>query len=162
SGLLLGLLGVVVLTGWSPVPMDLPTILAIGATLLASFSYAGSGVYVRRSLAGIPAGTLALGQQLGAAAWLAIPALLFLPEVRPSSAALVAMAALAALSTALAFVLFFRMIERVGPTQTQSVTYITPAFGMLWGSLFLDEPITRGMLGGFGLVLIGMLLVNGT
>jgi len=161
SGLATGLIGVLVLTGWSPVPLDAPTILAIGATLLASFSYAGSGVYVRRALRGIPAGTLALGQQLGAAAWLVIPALFLLPEARPSSTALGAMAALAALSTALAFVLFFRMIERVGPTQTQTVTYITPAFGMLWGTLFLDEPITRGMLAGFGLVLMGMLLVNG-
>lgn len=159
-GLALGLVGVVVLTGWSPVPIDALTLIAIGATLTASFSYAVSGVYVRRVLGGIPAGTLALGQQLGAAAWLAIPALLLLPKAPPSTAALGAMGALAVLSTALAFVLFFRMIDRVGPTRTQTVTYITPAFGMLWGAVFLDEPITRGMLGGFGLVLAGMLLVN--
>lgn len=162
SGLAFGLLGVVVLTGWSPIAIDAPTLAAIGATLVASLSYAGSGVYVRRRLAGIPAGTLALGQQLGAVVWLAVPALLFLPDRPPSPAALGAMGALAALSTALAFVLFFRMIERVGPTQTQSVTYVTPAFGMLWGWLFLDEPITSGMLGGFGLVLVGMLLVKGS
>lgn len=162
SGLSLGLLGVIVLTGWSPVPLDAPTLLAIAATLVASFSYAASGVYVRRALTGIPATTLALGQQLGAVAWLAIPALLFLPDTPPSSAALGAMGALAALSTALAFVLFFRMIERIGPTRTQTVTYITPAFGMLWGSLFLDEPVTGGMLAGFALVLAGMLMVNGT
>jgi drug/metabolite transporter (DMT)-like permease len=161
GGLGLGLLGVVVLTGWSPMPLDGITLLAIGATLVASFSYAASGVYVRRRLGGIPAGTLALGQQLGAAVWLTIPALFFLPPAPPSGAALGAMGALATLSTALAFVLFFRMIERVGPTRTQTVTYITPAFGMLWGAVFLDEPITRGMLGGFGLVLAGMLLVNG-
>lgn len=161
GGLALGLLGVVVLTGWSPIALDAPTVTAIFATLVASLSYAASGVYVRRALAGVPAGTLALGQQLGAAVWLAVPALLFLPETPPSPAALGAMGALAALSTALAFVLFFRMIERVGPTQTQSVTYITPAFGMFWGWLFLGEPITRGMLGGFSLVLLGMILVKG-
>jgi drug/metabolite transporter (DMT)-like permease len=161
AGLALGLAGVAVLTGWSPVPLDAATMLAIGATLAASLSYAASGVYVKRALSGISAPTLALGQQVGAAAWLTVPALLMLPSAEPTPAALGALAALAVLSTALAFVLFFRLIARIGPTRTQTVTYITPAFGMLWGALFLGERITGGMLAGFALVAASMVLVNG-
>jgi len=161
AGLALGLAGVAVLTGWSPVPLDGAAALAIGATLAASLSYAASGVYVKRALSGISAPTLALGQQVGAAAWLVVPALVVLPSAEPTPAALGALAALAVLSTALAFVLFFRLIARVGPTRTQTVTYITPAFGMLWGALFLGERITGGMLAGFALVAASMVLVNG-
>jgi hypothetical protein len=71
------------------------------------------------------------------------------------------MAGLAVLSTALAFVLFFRTLERIGPVRTQSVTYLVPAFGMLWGSLFLGEEITSGMLAGFALIIASMLMING-
>ena len=160
AGLLLGMAGVAVLTGFSPVTLDRTALLGIGATLVASLSYAVAGFYAKRKLAGIPAGTLALGQQLGALAWLAIPALFMTPSVSPSAGAMGALAGLAILSTALAFVLFFRMIERIGPVRTQTVTYIVPAFGMLWGALFLGERITGGMLAGFGLILVSMLMVN--
>ena len=161
AGLLLGMVGVAVLTGFSPVALDRAAVLGIGATLLASLSYAVAGFYAKRKLAGVPAGTLALGQQLGAVAWLALPATLMLPEATPSTGAMSALAGLAVLSTALAFVLFFRMIERIGPMRTQTVAYIVPAFGMLWGVLLLGEKITGGMLAGFGLILVSMLMVNG-
>jgi drug/metabolite transporter (DMT)-like permease len=161
AGLGLGLVGVAVLTGWSPVPLDAVTGLSVGAMLLASLSYAAAGIYSKRALAGVPAPTLALGQQVGALAWLAIPALLTLPAAPPAPAALGALAALAILSTALAFVLFFRLIARVGPTRTQTVTYLIPAFGMLWGHLFLDEPISGGMLAGFACIVASMVLVTG-
>jgi drug/metabolite transporter (DMT)-like permease len=161
AGLLMGLAGVGVLTGWSPVALDAMTLLSIGAALLASLAYAGAGVYSKRALSGVPPLTLALGQQVGALAWLAIPALWLLPQARPTPTSLGALAALAVLSTALAYVLFFWLLERIGPTRTQTVTYIVPAFGMLWGALFLDEAITGGMLAGFGFIAVSMVLVNG-
>lgn len=161
GGLLLGLVGVGVLTGWSPVTLDRTALLAIGATLLASLSYAVAGVYAKRTLAGGSPGVLALGQVLGALAWLAVPALLLLPESAPSAGSTGALAALAVFSTAFAFVLFFRTLDRIGTVRTQTVTYIIPAFGMLWGALFLGEQITGGMLAGFGLIIVSMLLVNG-
>ena len=161
AGLLLGLAGVGVLTGWSPVTLDRVALLSIAAALVASASYAAAGVYSRRSLADVPATTLALGQQAGALAWLALPAALLLPAARPTTAAIAALGALSLFSTALAFVLFFRLLARVGPTRTQTVTYIVPAFGMLGGALFLGERITGGMLAGFALIAASMVLVNG-
>lgn len=161
AGLLVGLGGVVVLTGFSPVQLDRTALLAIAATLFASMLYATSGFYAKTKLSGIPAGTLALGQVLGALAWLAVPALFMLPDAAPTRGGVGAMAGLAVLSTALAFVLFFRTLERIGPVRTQSVTYLVPAFGMLWGSLFLGEEITSGMLAGFALIIVSMLMING-
>lgn len=160
SGLALGLIGVAVLTGFSPMTLDLTAMLGIGATLVAALSYAIAGVYAKKQLAGVPAGTLALGQQLGALAWLAVPALVMMPDTAPAAGSFGALAGLAIFSTALAFVLFFRMIERIGPVRTQTVAYIVPAFGMLWGALFLGEKITGGMLAGFALIVLSMLLVN--
>jgi drug/metabolite transporter (DMT)-like permease len=161
AGLMLGLVGVGVLTGWSPVTLDRTALLSIAATLVASLSYASAGVFSKRSLSGVPTATLALGQQVGALAWLALPAVLLAPSARPTSGALAALAALAVFSTALAFVLFFRLLARIGPTRTQTVTYIVPAFGMLWGALFLGERITAGMLAGFLSIAASMVLVNG-
>jgi drug/metabolite transporter (DMT)-like permease len=52
------------------------------------------------------------------------------------------------------------LLERVGPTKTTTVTYLIPIVGMLGGTLVLGEPLTAGMLGGLGLVLGSVLLVN--
>lgn len=161
GGLLLGFVGVMILAGWSPVPLTAMTLLGIGATLVASLLYAAAGVYSKCTLADVPAPTLALGQQAGALVWLLVPAAVQLPAVRPTAGSLGALAALAVLSTSVAYVLFFRLIARVGPTRTQTVTYLIPMFGMLWGALFLDERITGGMLVAFGCIAGSMVLVNG-
>lgn len=69
--------------------------------------------------------------------------------------------ALAVVCTAFAFGLFFDLIERIGPTRTQTVTCLIPAFGMLWGALFLRERITGGMLAGFLCIVASMGLIGG-
>jgi drug/metabolite transporter (DMT)-like permease len=68
--------------------------------------------------------------------------------------------ALGALSTGVAYLLFFRLLERVGPTKTATVTYLIPFVGMLAGWLVLGEPLTGGMLVGLVLVLCSVVLVN--
>ena len=160
AGLLLGVLGVATLSGFGAVQPSVATAWSITATLLASLSYAAGAMYAKHAFAGVSAPTLAFGQQLGAFAWLAAPAAVRLPYAHPTAAALGALAALAILSTALAFVLYFRLIARVGPTLTSTVTYIVPAFGMLFGALFLRERITGGMVFGFGVIAVSVALVN--
>ena len=61
----------------------------------------------------------------------------------------------------MAFVVYFRLIADVGPTRALTVTFLMPAFGMLWGALLLDEHITLVMLAGCGLIPIGTALVFG-
>jgi drug/metabolite transporter (DMT)-like permease len=160
AGLLAGVGGVAVLVGWSPVPLTRPTVLAIAAMLAGSASYAAAGIYARRRLSGVPTHTLALGQQLGALAWLLVPSLIWTPRAVPPPVALLAVAALGVFSTAVAYLLYFRLLERIGPTRTSTVTYLLPIFGVLWGALFLGEAVTAGMAAGFGLVLASVVLVN--
>ena len=161
AGLLLGVVGVAVLVGWSPIALTTPTALGVLAMLLAACCYGAAGVYTKRRLAGAPASTLALGQQIAAGAWLLVPALVRLPHAHPTPTALAALAGLAVLSTALAYPLYFYLIARIGPTKTASVTYVVPVFGMTWGALLLGEPVTTGMLAGFLCIVASMALVTG-
>jgi hypothetical protein len=65
------------------------------------------------------------------------------------------------LATALGYLLYFGLLTSVGPVKTHSVTYLVPFFGLLWGRLFLAEPIGAGTIAGLGIVLAGVLLVTG-
>ena len=159
-GLVLGVIGVGILVGWSPMNMTTGTVLSIAAMLVATCCYALSGVYTKRELSGVPGPTLALGQQVGATAWLIAPAVWQLPDAHPSRAAMISLVLLAVLSTAVAYLLYFHLIEAVGPTNTTTVTYLIPLFGTIWGAAFLGEPVTTGMLVGLGLILGSVLLVN--
>jgi drug/metabolite transporter (DMT)-like permease len=159
-GLLMGVAGVAVLVGWSPMALTTETMFGVGALLLASASYAFSGLFTRAKLAHVPSTTIALGQQMGATALLLVPALLNPPHFPIAANALWAVLALAVLCTSLAFLLYFYLLAEIGALRTQTVTYLIPVFGMAWGALFLDEPITRGMVVGLGVILASVLLVN--
>ena len=160
-GLVMGVIGVAVLVGWSPMALTRETILSVAALLLASASYAFAGLYTRKTLAHVPSTTIALGQQIAAATWLIVPALLNRPHFPIPANALWAVLALAVLCTSLAFLLYFYLLAEIGAVRTQTVTYLVPVFGMAWGAIFLDEPITRGMLVGLAVILSSVLLVNG-
>lgn len=60
---------------------------------------------------------------------------------------------------AVAYVLYFRLIADLGATGALTVTYLIPLFAMLWGALFLGEPVTLRMAAGAALVILGTLLV---
>ena len=160
AGLLLGVFGVAVLVGWSPIVLTAPVVASIVAILIATASYALAGIYTKRRLSGASKATLTLGQQLGAAVWLIIPALVQAPRAHPTAPATGALTALALLCTALAYPLYFHLIASVGPTRTTTVTYLIPMFGTAWGAIFLHEAVTRGMVLGLGLILLSVLLVN--
>ncbi|MBE9212140.1 DMT family transporter [Plectonema cf. radiosum LEGE 06105] len=64
------------------------------------------------------------------------------------------------MSTALAYILYFRLIQNIGVTKSLTVTYLIPIFAMLWGMLFLKEPITTSMIIGCFLILSGVAIAN--
>jgi drug/metabolite transporter (DMT)-like permease len=64
------------------------------------------------------------------------------------------------LSTSLAFLFYYRLIARVGATRATAVAYLIPLFGVLWGVLFLGEPLYLGMLFGAVLILGGVGLIH--
>jgi drug/metabolite transporter (DMT)-like permease len=160
AGLLLGVVGVSILVGWSPVVLNTSTILAILALIVATCAYGAVGVFTKRQLSGVPAPTLALGQQLGAMVWLFVPALWTARDVHPTPGASGALLTLAVVCTAAAYLLFFRLLASVGPTKTTTVTYLVPVFGTAWGAIFLHEPLTAGMFVGLACILSSVVAVN--
>ena len=159
-GLLLGFAGVVMLVGWDPVQLNSAVLLAVGAMLAASLSYAVGGVYVKRTFAGVSPLAMTIGQQGAAAAILLPLAAASLPGEAPPLPAALSALALALLCTAVAYLLYFRLIENVGPTKTLAVTFLIPVFGLLFGVVLLDEPVGLGTIVGFAIISYGVALVT--
>jgi drug/metabolite transporter (DMT)-like permease len=136
-------------------------LLAVAAMLLASLSYALGATYAKRSFSGIPPHGMAIGQLSAAGALLLPLAVVSVPEEAPSTVVALSMLGLAFLSTAVAYLIYFRLIENVGPTSTLTVTLLVPVFGLLFGVLLLDEPIGFGTLAGLGIILTSVVLITG-
>ncbi len=160
-GLLLGIVGVALVVGWTPVALSPVVLLSIGASLAAALSYGFGGVYAKRAFSGLPPLGMSIGQQAAAGLLLLPPSAVSLPGETPSSAVVLSVLSLALLSTALAYLLYFRLITSVGPTSTLTVTFLVPVFGLLFGALFLGEPVGAGMLVGLGVILSSVALVTG-
>lgn len=159
AGLLIGLSGVALLTGWNPSAVEAPPFWAVGLTLGAAALYGLAGVYAKKYTAGIPPQAQATGSQMAAALMLLPPALFAMPQAVPSMLVWANIVALAAFSSALAFMLYFRLIANIGPVKTVSVNYLTPLFGVAGGVLFLDEKLTANILLGALAILAGLTLV---
>lgn len=160
-GILTGISGVIILVGWSPIPLTSEVVMAIILSVLSTVAYSFAGVYAKQSFSGVPPLSVAYGQQL-AAALLLIPFTLFnLPESKSdiSTIAAFSVLGLALLCTAVAYLLYFYLIESVGPTKTLSVTFLIPLFGMVWGAVFLNEQVTAGMLVGLIVILSSIFLI---
>ena len=133
---------------------------AVAACLAACICYGYTGVVIRRYAADTPSRGIAVGSQL-AGAVLLLPLLPFSPPVsEPTVFAVSNLVALALLGNALGMVLYFRLIVDVGMTRALTVTYLMPAFALLWGALFLGEALPAGALAGAVLILAGTVLVT--
>jgi drug/metabolite transporter (DMT)-like permease len=151
----LGLAGVVLLVGWRPEPITGLAFTAVFACLAAAMCYGIASVYAKVRMTGVPSFSTALYSQLAAAIVLA-PTLAFAPMNGPITPIVAAnVFALAVGSTAIAYLLYFKLIANIGPARALSVTFLIPLFGVLWGYLFLREPLTINMLLGGSLILGG-------
>jgi len=164
-GLALGLLGVVVLvwgkTGLAPGGPQWAMTLAVAAALLATACYGTAAHYSRRlgeDLAPLP---MAAGSQVAATLVLAPLAWLSWPAVLPGGLAWGSALMLGIGCTALAYLLYFRLIARVGAVRASSVAFLIPAFATLWGWALLHEPVTLQMLAGAAVILLGTALSLG-
>lgn len=161
AGVLLGVVGVAVLVGLDPLPLNGPVVLAVAAMLLAAFFYALAGTYARAALSGMSPLALATGQQAGATALLLPLAAADLPDETPSTVASLSALGLAIFCTAVAYLLYFTLIRNIGPTSTLTVTFLAPGFGVLFGVLLLGEPFGAGTAAGLAIVLLSVVLVTG-
>jgi len=163
-GMGIGIAGVVILA-WDklaiPSQNNTAVMLAIAAGVLATFFYAWSAIYTKRRLQGVNPLALATGSQLGGSIVLLPLAWVYWPSSSPSIEAWGSAIALAAFCSALAYLLFFRLIESIGPTRATMVTFIVPVFGMFWGGLILAEQASTMMLLACGIILAGTGLATG-
>ncbi len=104
------------------------------------------GRSTKRHLGGLPSLVSATGSQLGAAIALALPTWWLWPQRMPGSGAWLALLALGVLCTCIAYILFFWLIENVGPARSLTVTFVVPVFALLYGMVFLQETISLWML----------------
>jgi len=154
-GLVLGFAGVFVLA--SPGSADYGEILLpITAAVLATSGYAYGSCYSSLHLHKFPSITAAAGSQMYAAIFMLPFGLWFWPDHTPSALSWLCALALGVFSTAIALIMFYHLLKQVGVAKTVSVTYLIPAFGILWGILFLDESLTGNMLIGGALILAGV------
>ena len=160
AGLFVGLAGVVVLLGVD-VAGDADELLGALCILLATVGYAGGPLVVKRHLARHdPLGPVSVAMVLSALA-LAPAAALSAPRAMPSSDALVSLAVLGVVCTALAFVLYFTLIAEVGPSRAAVITYVNPVVAVALGVAVLGEPVSASAVAGLLLILAGSWLSTG-
>ena len=157
AGLLVGLVGVAALVGLDVSFRDLS---AVGEVALVALGYASGQIIVSRQLPSAPSiGVVAASLVVTALAYAPL-AVGQLPATVPSPRALLAVAILAVVCTAIAFLLFFALIGEVGPVRATVITYFNPAVALLLGVTLLHEPFTLGAVVGFSLILGGSLLAT--
>ncbi|MCY7294999.1 DMT family transporter [Alteromonas sp. a30] len=159
-GLILGFIGVCVMMLVPQEGIQLDT-LAICLGLLASACYGLSANITRAKAAGLSAMTVATGSQLYSTLFIAPIAIYFMPETVPGFDALISASVLGIVCTGYALYKYFQMIAEQGISKTLSVTYLIPLFAMLWGALFLGEPIEARTLLGGACILLGVAFTTG-
>ncbi len=153
-GVALGIVGVVLLLG-----IDAgggAAALAGGLmVVLASLGYALGAYYLKRNLSGIDP-TAIVAATMAASALMAAPvAAFFLPSAGPSLEAVGSLIALGVLGTGISFVLFYDLIDTVGPAKASLVAYIAPGFAVIYGVVLLDESFTIATATGLLLIVSG-------
>jgi drug/metabolite transporter (DMT)-like permease len=161
AGIALSIAGIAVLVGWTPRPMSGAELLACSFSLMACACYGWASVYTKVRLKEAPSSAISAASCLVAAAALApvTPWSTLGAPVPPLAWASVL--ALGVFSTGFAFILYYRLIGDLGPVKAVMVTLLIPVFGILWGVLFLGEPVTPGRIAGCAIVLAGCALALG-
>jgi drug/metabolite transporter (DMT)-like permease len=159
ASFLLGIVGVYFLVSTknqSRLNLDFHFYLSILACLAAALLYAISGIYIKLNSKSFDSSLLAGTTQLLAFFFL-IPFSYFSPALAPLTQKIILnMLMLSLACSALAYILYFKLIEQVGPSKALSVTYLMPIFGIFWGHLFLGENVSVAMLVGMSLILTGV------
>lgn len=163
-GVVLGFGGLVLLIGPSLLGGIEATTWGLLAIAVAAASYGLALVYTRKNLRGLPPLVGPAAQLTMAAVYLLPLSLLIEQPYRlalPSWQALGSLVILAIFGTALAFVIYYRVIERTSATYLSMVTYMVPVFGIILGVLVLEEKLYWNAYLGCALILLGVMIVNG-
>jgi drug/metabolite transporter (DMT)-like permease len=160
GGILVGLAGVGVLAGVNP-RGGWWAVAGTMAVVAASLSYARANLFTQEHFATTQPLVIATAALVTGALVILPFGLLQLPDQVPSAKALGSVVVLAVLGTSIASVVLYRMLNTYGSAKTTLVTYLLPAFALLYGAAFLDEPLTLNALLGLVLILAGVALGSG-
>lgn len=155
AGIASGIAGVGIVTGVGGIDMTADRWLAVGAILLATFCYASAAIGIKLRGHRLPPYGIAAWSQLFAALVLVPPAVAVPPPGPVTLTVVGNLIGLALLCSGVAYLLYYRLIRDIGPTRTATLTFMLPAFGIVWGWLLLGEAITLTMLAGTALIVAG-------
>lgn len=164
-GVLVGLAGIIVMVGPSAMKGLSHNLLAQIACLVSTVFYSFAAIYGRRlSQSALTPMAVATGQTI-MAALLMLPIMLLVDQpwnmATPRLDATIAALMLALISTALAYTLYFRLIDRSGASNAQLVAFLIPLFAVILGSLLLNEKLSAGQAGGAVLIAAGLVILDG-
>lgn len=156
-GVFIGLLGIIVLANPDNIYISSK---ATFFCLCAAFCYALSANYIQKFA--YKTNTIVLiGWSLVIASILLVPLTILNPPTQfPSNKVIYSILWLGIISTGIAFLGYVQLIEKVGAVKTATVAYFIPVFGVIWGYIFLGEPITSQILIGMILILAGIIFTN--
>lgn len=161
-GIAIGFVGSIILSSHKLEPKLNSDVLSILSVMGATCLYGATTNYSKRFLTNIS--PIIIAASTTGIAGLCSLLVLFStnkPIIDASLNAWLAVISLGALATGLAFILFYRLVDNVGPTQAVMVTYLIPIFGVLFGHVFLNEHLYMNMLLGGALTLFGVMLTTG-
>lgn len=160
-GAVMGIVGVALIVGGSPITLDGAFVLATLSSLGAALCYAVGGVFAKRAFEGVSNMSMSIGQLAGATVVMTPFMVVDPPHDMPPTDAILALLALAIFSTVFAYRLYYYLIISAGPTKALTVTLLVPVFGVIWGAILLNEPISPGMIVGLVVILLSVGLVTG-
>lgn len=160
-GLVVGFAGVGMLM-WGSVSFKTGSgVLAVLAVLITSTFWGVGANYARQHLHGVDSMVITVGTLLAASVFLAPFAWVTWPSVLPSARAWAELAFLGVASSGLGFLLYFRLLRRIGPVRAMSVTFLNPVVAIASGAVYLGEAVTLEMVLGGAVVLLGTALSLG-
>jgi drug/metabolite transporter (DMT)-like permease len=161
-GLVVGFAGVIVLLSQDINNQARNSIIGQAAVIAASFLYAASSVYARRTTLHVPGLVRGAGPLVSATLFMWIAAPLFEKPLLIPRLPLtwIAVLWLGVLGTGLAITLWYYLLHEIGPTRTGMVTYIFPLGGVILGVIFLDEPLSWQLTVGALLIIASIVVVN--
>jgi drug/metabolite transporter (DMT)-like permease len=160
-GLLIGLLGITFLV-WERFELALSdSTLALIAAVLGPICYALSACYAKKYLSTFSPFVNATGSSLTSGVLLLPLAWFWWPTEPVSGTAWLTALVLAVLCSAVAYVLYYRLIQHIGPARAMTVSYLVPVVGLFWGWMLMDEHFTLRTLLGVLLIFTGLALANG-
>ncbi len=163
-GVALGLIGVVIIARPDPNDLLAADAVATGLVFLAATSFALGAVLTRRIEGDMPIESMEAWSMLGGAGLMHLLSLAMREPITPgqwaNTEAIATLAYLAIVSSALGFLIYFDLLERLGAVEINMVSYVAPVFAALFGWLYLGEVIDAPTFVGFGLIALGFVLVK--